>query len=303
MRSHPRAWRSVSLALLVTLTVIGPSAAAGPQAPLRAFSLGRGMTVAAPAPGFGVAASAVTVTGQHLDLVIETGLDGITRTVTEPPTLGMPTLGISAGSASAIAGSPSACSDAKYSLLPTMWKSTWQWRFQARSTPGELRRATAERHLKSAVASITHERNDCGRSDRVSATASYRGRTRTRPGIDNGCRKYDGKSVVGFGDLPAGMLGLTCTTYQVASQGVGRSVESDVLFNKDDFSWTTTLKGCHYRAMLRSIATHEFGHVFGLGHVSESHHGNLTMSTQISPCDDSAFTLGRGDMLGLERRY
>ncbi len=301
MRTHQRGARALSLSIVAVLAVLTPTAAAGPQATPHAIALGRGLTVVAPPAGYGVAADAVLSSGGHLGVILETGADGITRNVTDGDTdIASPASGLTS-----IASSPRACADRAYRLLPMKWDETWQWSFDAASTPTrDVTKAGAERALKSAVASITGERNDCGRPDRVSATASYRGRTRTKPGVDNGCTTRDGKSVVGFGDLPAGVLGLTCTTYQILPNVVDHAVESDVLFNKDDFRWATSRATCNgFRAMLRSVATHEFGHVFGLNHVSERTHGNETMSTAIGPCDDSAFTLAKGDMLGLEKRY
>ena len=50
--------------------------------------------------------------------------------------------------------------------------------------------------------------------------------------------------------------------------------------------------------------THERGHTFGLNHVAETGHGNLTMSPLINgPCQINERTLGRGDVLGLDRKY
>jgi hypothetical protein len=50
--------------------------------------------------------------------------------------------------------------------------------------------------------------------------------------------------------------------------------------------------------------TPERGHTFGLGDVSESSHGNLTMSYESNgPYQISERALGRGDAVGLNRKY
>jgi len=291
--------------MLLVLAGLAPTAAAGPQT--QRFVLGHGLSVAAPARGYGVVASAITSSGQDMELILETGQDGFTRDVTAVAEA----RGTAQKSGASIAGSPDACNDSAYHLLPMKWKTAWNWSFQYRSTPSEITGRAAESRLRSAVASITGERNDCGRPDTVDATSRYQGRTTTKPGVlwspghptDAPQCVGDGLSVVGFGSLPPGVLGLTCTRYQIIANAVDTAVESDVLFNKRSFDWATSLVGCTDAAALRSIATHEFGHVFGLNHVSEGSHGNLTMSPAIGACDDSAFTLGKGDMLGLERRY
>ena len=73
--------------------------------------------------------------------------------------------------------------------------------------------------------------------------------------------------------------------------------------NKHDFNLAVSPSSCSNAYILQGVATHEFGHVYGLGHVSQSGHANLTMSTAIYTCDASDETLGLGDMLGLEVHY
>lgn len=80
-------------------------------------------------------------------------------------------------------------------------------------------------------------------------------------------------------------------------------MEADIKLNKQDFSWTTSTVGCSNQYLVQAVATHQFGWAFGLANVSEASQTNLTMSSRLFACDNSASTLGLGDMRGLEARY
>ena len=78
----------------------------------------------------------------------------------------------------------------------------------------------------------------------------------------------------------------------------------NVKLNKADYGWTTHGRsGCTGSWNVRAAATHEFGHVFGLAHVSALLHPHQTMSPFVLPCQSSQSTLGRGDVLGLRTLY
>jgi hypothetical protein len=104
--------------------------------------------------------------------------------------------------------------------------------------------------------------------------------------------------VVGFRSLPVDVLARTC--WWVRN---GRIVEADIQIN-NRHAWALSLSGCRFQPMLEAVMTHEVGHAFGLGHVSESRHGRLTMSSRLDgPCNNQEATLGLGDMRGLEKLY
>lgn len=198
------------------------------------------------------------------------------------------------------AAAPDACRDTAYTRMGSAWDRPWRWRFRAASTPDTLDPDAVEAVLRRAAANVVRGRNDCGRPDRVAAEARYAGRTSLLPGVTRAgrCGTQDGVNVVGFGRLPEGFAGITCV-WSVS----GRIIEADVRLARG-IAWATSAAGCTDAALLEAVATHEVGHVFGLGHVGEDRHGRLTMSVRLDGvCSDAEATLGLGDLLGMEAIY
>jgi hypothetical protein len=205
-----------------------------------------------------------------------------------------------AGASSAATAIP-ACRDGAYVLNGTRWRKPLDWYYRSASTPSGISAADALRALRRAASNITRARNNCGLEDRVSAQAAYQGTTTRNAGVgsSNSCLASDGMNVVSFGDLAGGTVGYTCWW-----TSNGTTVEADIKLNKHDYRWTVGVtSACRNKFGIQDLATHEFGHVFGLGHVGEASHGNLTMSPMIRPCQNSETTLGLGDVRGLEALY
>jgi Matrixin len=303
-RSDQRSIRSSlltsgALALALTLLAAVPAGAAAPAARVPTITRG-GLTVAIPARGMGVVASALTVSGANRELRVETRADGQVVVLSDPDSAAVAQRSATRSQMVAPAGSPPACSDTKRKVFASWWHSTFHWSFKTASKPSNLTVSTATAELKRAVKNITGERNDCGRPDHVSATSTYDGSTTRSPqiGSDASCTGTDNHNTVAFGDLPGSVLAYTCWWY-IGNQ----TMEADMRINKADFHWAVTPSSCSNAYILQGVATHEFGHVYGLGHVSQTGHANETMSTQIYTCDASDETLGLGDMLGLETHY
>ena len=246
------------------------------------------LSLLVPPEGQGLHMEALYVDGRKAEISVETGMDGKVALVRAAPSR-------EASDYQALG----ACTEGAYTLAGHKWRETYRWHFNAGSTPSELNVGAAEDKLRAAASNVTGGQNDCGLSDAISASHSYQGRTSR--GVSCG-GSPDGVNVVGFGDLSMGTLAVTCSWYIPSTN---TSTESDMRINKVDYTWTLHSEDpdCRNRYGLESVATHEFGHVFGLGHVSEAEHPTLTMSTQIGPCDGSASTLGLGDVRGMRAMY
>lgn len=203
----------------------------------------------------------------------------------------------------AAAGSPSACDDDHYKLQSFIQYGAYSWRFNANTTPSEISQTNAEDGMREGVKAIEDSNNDCGLADNVSANHSYLGGSNL-PASRCASGNSDGVNVVDFGGLEKKALARACWLY-VDHAGPESADEVDIRFNKADYRWTKGGGGtdCNYQFSVRGVMTHEAGHAFGLRHVGEQDHGHLTMSPRATACQESEYTLGKGDVFGLRFRY
>ena len=262
-----------------------------------------GVGTTLPDPGEGVYAEALTTTGaqelqvtRYEDGTVElehVGNDSDDETASAPASSRELTA----------ASSPGECNDPAFNSLGyRVSDQGLRYRFNRSTTPRKLARAAVIKAIRRGGANVTGANNSCHLGDHVSATLGYAGRTGRSADVteDGHCVDNDGVNVTSFGNLPSA-LALTCTFFMN-----GKVMSSDLQINKADYRWTTKpgSRSCRRMWDLEAVVTHERGHTFGLGHVPEDSHRNLTMSPAINgTCQSSERTLGRGDVRGLEAKY
>ncbi|HEV2999426.1 MAG TPA: matrixin family metalloprotease [Solirubrobacteraceae bacterium] len=274
-----------------------------------------------PPPGYGVYAETTLASGGAQTLGVLTERDGtviVSGAGSEaveplppvPPLPGLPE------------SPPPPCEDGAYHRMAwtlsdgsrkfAKWKSVMNWWFNPAGVPADLDRVRARESVRRAARNIVTGRNDCGMPDQITATHTFQGDTSTAAGItrDGMCAgAYDSKNVVAFGSLGARSeqaVAVACV-WVVNDGGTYLSmVDTDVKVNTD-YRWYTDEPPTiclDSRYSVEGVMTHEFGHAYGLDHVDEAEHGNLTMSTNVNmTCGDDQATLGKGDVWGLQALY
>jgi len=256
-----------------------------------------GVSLLVPHRGHGAWGAAIRPDGSRV-LGVRTGGDGSVTVYRQ----GVVTSGGAGGQAGHAGPSStlSACSDGAYLLTGTKWNKTYTWRFNMGSVPSNIPDADGLSAIRAAMGDLTGAQNDCGLSDKVSATTQYMGTTTKTADIntDSSCQNSDNTSVVDFGNLPATDLGYVCWW----TMG-GSTTSSDMRLNSSDYAWVVNLSGCVGKYSVEDVATHELGHSLGLKDLSEQLHPALTMSLIMLPCQNGETTLGLGDIKGLEALY
>lgn len=207
-------------------------------------------------------------------------------------------------------GRYAACGDRHHTTVGARWKRFEPYRVNDGSAPDYLDAGAALTVLRGAHDAWGNPfTTDCAG---VPGPSEYRvvyGGT-TSAGASLSTLEFDGENAVVFGSLDGTVCDgpgvLACV---VAFSHAGTFTEADMLVERDlatrlggDYRWTTgdttDADAEGGEIALVDVATHEFGHWAGLGHVKNS--PELTMFPAVR---DGMQTLGLGDMKGVLARY
>lgn len=266
----------------------------------REVSIGStGLTI--PEPGIGVSVDGLTVSGKPQHFQLEVSAEGL---IAYPARFGA--RNVARPEISIMSPDPAPCTDAAYSIYDYSERDVYAWHIGDGGMPGALSRSATQKAFLDAINNITESYSDCRLADQVSAGQKYSGTTPFEGDFASGslkCTKRDKVSTWDAGDLNGNVVAGACVWYAVTG-GAPDVVEADVRYNTADFNFTNDPNSgpCKNRYDIRAVGTHEAGHIFGIGHVSDGH-SNLTMYTNAFMCNTKARTLGFGDVLGLRMKY
>lgn len=171
---------------------------------------------------------------------------------------------------------------AAYSLYGYKWPSREVY-YYVNPANGDVSPDLAEAAIRTGANAWSLQSN-------ADITLVYAGRTGGTTVVNNG------KNEVFF--RPESNGGTIATTYYWWSGST--MVDADIKFWDAGFKFFTGTSGCSGGIYIEDVATHEFGHVLGIGHSSVS---AATMSPTTSYCSQNWRSLDVDDMSGVEALY
>ncbi len=203
------------------------------------------------------------------------------------------------------AASPAACSDSMLSWQGRR-NNGWGYYLNLNVLPAGISSSTLQSEINLAEGVLETGGNDCGLATGSALfdidITRLGGTTIPAAGTDGSCQK-DSTDVIDAGYLPAGVVGRTCEWHTLLPFADDVIYDADVRLNKSAKWFSIIPSGCSGAYEVEGVLVHEFGHVFGLAHVDEATHGNLTMSTTATACSYADHTWGRGDYNSLSAHY
>lgn len=265
-----------------------------------------GVAVKIPDPGEAVTLTADLVDGS-VTLDVETSEDGELTYAAESETAGsgdIPDEGDDGGDRATV--DVNGCDNRDYGTTPGRRNpsTTYRYRFGDGARPAGLTSTATREIIFDSFATWGNSVNNCDIADSSSVNYYYAGTTTLEADVSTtavACTARDSTSVIDFGNLENGTVGLHCGWRN--SDDI--YLESDIRLNTTDFSWTTTPRaaGCTNHRDVQSTLTHEIGHAFGLADIYSSPTRYQTMHGTGYKCTRYKRTLARGDVRGLNALY
>ncbi|ROS68644.1 matrixin [Curtobacterium sp. PhB172] len=184
------------------------------------------------------------------------------------------------------------CTNTSYTRLGFRWTAPVQWSYNPNN-----QKVTGPSAIGAGADAWTGAVTACGRTINSTADQKHLGTLKQSMGVTatGGCGTANASSVVGWGSLPSGTLGVTC----VWSRS-GTAVETDQRYSTS-VNWSAAATCSGDRFDLRGVATHEWGHAYGLGHTAKN--SGLVMRPSATTCDTAQRGLGLGDLMGIDAIY